>query len=82
MANLVERLRGIPIPADEELLEAADVIERLQAENKTLFEEHRIAMNLLRENTATLESVAAERDRWKQAYEDAKSLAALAIQRS
>jgi hypothetical protein len=34
----------------------------LRAVNKTLFDEHRIAMSLLRENTATLESVAAERD--------------------
>lgn len=52
---------------------------RLQSENKTLFEEHRIAMNLLRENTTTLEAIVAERDKWKQAYEDAKSLAVMAI---
>jgi hypothetical protein len=39
-----------------------DEFERLRGENRTLFEEHRIAMSLLRENTNTLNDVAAERD--------------------
>lgn len=44
----------------------ARVIADLRAENKKLFDEHRIAMQLLKENTATLEIVATERQEGKQ----------------